>query len=116
MLEVLFEVAVAVLKYEVEFFVPGDDFFEVDDVGVFEDFEEGDFSDCGGGESFILMIESNFFECNNVVGLLVSGFVDDAVSALSDFVDALELVVFGVGGGVLMEGVHGWLLLIVIGC
>jgi hypothetical protein len=54
------------------------------------------------------MIESDFFECNNVVGLLVSGFVDDTVSALSDFVDALELVVFGVGGGVLMEGVHGW--------
>ncbi len=39
-LEVLFEVAVAVLKDEVEFFVSGDDFFEVDDVGVFEDFEE----------------------------------------------------------------------------
>lgn len=40
MLEVLFEVAVAVLEDEVEFFVSGDDFFEVDDVGVFEDFEE----------------------------------------------------------------------------
>jgi len=60
---------------------------------MFENFEEGNFSDSGGGESLILMIESDFFECDNIIGFLVPGFVDDTVSALADFVDSLELVV-----------------------
>jgi hypothetical protein len=64
---------------------------------VLKYFEKGDFPDGSGGESLIFMIKSYFFECNNVVGFLVSCLVDDTVSALADFVDALELVVFGVG-------------------
>ena len=60
---------------------------------MFENFEERDFPDGSGGESLILMIETYFFECNNLIGLLVSGLVDDSISALSDLINALEFVI-----------------------
>ena len=60
---------------------------------MFENFEERDFPDSSGGESLILMIETYFFECNNLIGLLVSGLVDDSISALSDLINALEFVI-----------------------
>lgn len=102
MLKVFFKIAIAVIKNKVKFFVSRDYFFKVDDVGMLEDFEERDLPDGCGGKSFVFMIETYFFEGNDFVGLLVSGFVDDSVSSLTDFVDALELVVLGVSRGVLM--------------
>jgi hypothetical protein len=69
---------------------------------MLQEFEERDLPDGCGGKSFVFVIETYFFEGDNFIGLLVSGFVDDSVSSLTDFVDALELVVLGMSGGVLM--------------
>jgi hypothetical protein len=98
--EVLLEVAVDVLEDEVEFVLCGDDFFECDDVGVVEFFEKGDLPDCGGGDAFVLVIESYFFYSNDLVVDFVSGFIDYAVGALADFVDALVALDFVATGTV----------------
>ena len=102
MFEVFFKIAIAVIEHKVQFFVSRDYFFKVDYVGMLQDFEERDLPDGCGGKSFVFVIETYFFEGDNFVGLLVSGFVDDSVSSLSDFVDSLELVVLVMSGGVLM--------------
>jgi hypothetical protein len=98
LLKIFFEITITVIEYKIEFFVCRDYFFEVDDVWMFEDFEERDLPDGCGGKSLVFMIKTYFFEGNNFVGLLVSGFVDDTISALTDFVNALKLVVFGMSG------------------
>ena len=48
-----------------------DDFSEMDDVDMVEFLEDGDLSDCGGGDAFLLAFESDFFEGEDLVGLLV---------------------------------------------
>lgn len=40
------------------------------------------------------MVESDLFDCHDVVGVFISGLVDDSVGTLTDFVDALVAVDF----------------------
>lgn len=96
MLEELFQVAVAVFKNEVEFLVPGDYLFQVDDVGVFEDLQQGDFPHCSGRYAFVLMIQSDLFNSDYLIGFLITCLIHHPVGSLTNFVDALELVF---GGG-----------------
>ena len=48
-----------------------DDFSEMDDVDVIEFFKNGDLSDGGGGDAFLFAFESDFFEGEDFVSLLV---------------------------------------------
>ena len=48
-----------------------DDFSEMDDVDVIEFFKDGDLSDGGGGDAFLFAFESDFFEGEDFVSLLV---------------------------------------------
>jgi len=91
-LKVFFEVTVTILEDEVEFFISRDYFFQIDDVGMFQYFKEGDFPDCSRGDTLILMVQSDLFDSNYLISLLVTCFVYDSISSLPDFIDALELV------------------------
>ena len=93
MFEVFFKIAIAVIEHKVQFLVSRDYFFKINDVGILQDFEERDLPDGCGGKFLVFVIETCFFEGNDFFGLLVYGFLDDSVSSLTDFADALELVV-----------------------
>ena len=93
--KVFFKITVTVLKNKVEFLITRYDFFQIDDVGMFEYFKERDFPDCGGWYSLILMIQSDFFNGHYLISLLISRFIHDAISSLTNFIDTLELVCFG---------------------
>ena len=40
------------------------------------------------------MVETDFFERDDLISLLVTSLVDDSISALADLIYALELIVF----------------------
>jgi hypothetical protein len=62
-----------------------------DDVFVVELFEEGHLPNGGGGDTLFLLLQSDLFEGHHHASILVPGFVDHPVSALSYLVDPLVL-------------------------
>lgn len=46
--------------------------------------EEGDLAEGGGGDSFVLDLETDALEGDDLVGGLVPGLVDDAIGSLSE--------------------------------
>ena len=95
-LNVLIEIAVHIVEYQLELVFSRYNLSQVDDVWVLEPFEERYLSDGCRGDAFVLVIEPDLFYRHDVVGVLVPGFVDDSVGAFTDFVDAL--VAFGLVG------------------
>ena len=65
------------------------------DVGVLQFLQDGDFSHCGTGDSFIFILKLDFLESNNLLGGHTLRLVDLTVSALSDLKDLLVLAVEG---------------------
>lgn len=100
--KIFFEITVTIIKDKVQLFISGYYFFKVNDIRVFKDFEKGYLPDSGGGKPFILMVKTYFFESNDLVCLLVPGFVNDSVSALTDFVYTLKLVILWMTDALLM--------------
>jgi hypothetical protein len=54
-----------------------------------EGLKQGNLSDCCRRDPLILMVQSNLFNGHDVVGELVSCFVDYSICALAYFVDTL---------------------------
>lgn len=92
---VLFQVAVDILKDQVEFALSGYNLPHADDVRVVQFFKKGDFPDCGGRDALILMVKADLLNGDYLFGDIVPGFVDDSVSAFSYFIDALVSLYLG---------------------
>lgn len=59
----------------------------LDDVGVVEFLEEGNLTDGGARDTFVLRLETDALESDNFVSLLVLCLVDDTISALAELFD-----------------------------
>jgi hypothetical protein len=94
---VTFEVAVDIFEHQVEFVLPRDYFFHAHYVGVVQFLQQRDLADGSGGDAFVLMVQSDFLDCHDFVGDFISGFIDNAIGAFTDFVDALVAVDFAAG-------------------
>ena len=88
--EVIFQVLVQILEYQVKLFLVDNDIFQPtslnfvrDDIFVFNLSQQGYFSDGGAWESLVLDFNKNFFDGNIFIVLEIEGFVDETVSSLS---------------------------------
>lgn len=82
----LLEVLLVVVEHYLEHLLLGliDDVKQGDDVGVvLQGFEEGDLSQCAGGDALLFALEFYVFHCNRLV-VFVEGLVDSSESALAD--------------------------------
>lgn len=62
-----------------------DDVHQVDDVGVgLELFEDGDFPHGCRWDAFVFVLEFDFLQGHDLLGLAVAGFEDHAVGSLAD--------------------------------
>jgi len=52
------------------------------------------------------VIESNFFECDDLIGLLITCFIDDAIGSLSNFIDSLKFIIIGDDSVMLLIWMH----------
>lgn len=92
MLQIFFQIAVTILKNQIEFFISRNDLFKVDYIGMLEYLEKGNFPNGSGWYAFVLMIEPDLFHGYNLVGLFIASFVDDSVGSLTDFIDLLVAI------------------------
>ena len=88
-LHVSLEVAVHKVENQLQLIFPRDHLPQSHYIGMRECLQERYFSNRGGGQSFIFVIESNLLDCHDIVGEFIACLVDHPVSALADLVDAL---------------------------
>lgn len=83
-LHVLLQIAVHEVEDQLQLILSGYDFPKANNVRMGESLEEGDLSDRSGGESLVLMVQSDFLDCDDVVCEFVPCLVDHSVGAFSN--------------------------------
>ena len=83
LVEKLLEVLVEEFEHKGELLVGVEHINQPDNIWMLQLFQEGDLSDSGGGDTFILGLESNGLECVDFSGVDISGLVDHSIGSLA---------------------------------
>lgn len=88
-IDVFFEILIEVLKDEGELLFGVYDVVEPDNIWVLELFEQGDFADGRAWHSFVLTLQTDALQRDDLIGLTVLGLVHDTIGSFAELVDLL---------------------------
>mmetsp|Transcript_13839 Transcript_13839/g.19369 ORF Transcript_13839/g.19369 Transcript_13839/m.19369 type:complete len:208 (+) Transcript_13839:656-1279(+) len=97
-IQILFQILIEKFKDKREFSFGVDYIVETNDVGMLKFFEERNFANGRGGDTFIFRFQTDLFEGDDFSGHTILRFVHDTVRALADLFHFLIPFHFGEGG------------------